>query len=133
MRSDLDRLADILEIAAQLAEVVADGRDVYDASWRQQRLVEHLIGLIGEAAANLPPDYRERHAEVPWASAIATRNRLIHGYFDLNPARTWNTASQAIPLFVAQVEELHRQQSRGERVEEERARWGATSSAPSRD
>lgn len=130
MTSQRDRLADILDIAAQLAEVIADGRAAYDASWRQQRLVEHLIELIGEAAANLPADYRARHPEVPWASAIATRNRLIHGYFDLNPARTWNTATQDIPPFVALIGRLHRQQSCDECVEEERATWGGTSPAP---
>jgi len=129
VRSPRDRLADILDIAAQLEEVVADGRAVYDASWRQQRLVEHLIELIGEAAANLPADYRARHPEVPWASAIATRNRLIHGYFDLNPVRTWNTAAQDIPEFLAQVAELHRRQSSGQGGEDERATWGSAPSA----
>ncbi len=50
------------------------------------------IEIPGEAASKLPQDFRSRHDSVEWAKIIGTRNRLIHGYDDVNPAMVWDVA-----------------------------------------
>lgn len=49
-------------------------RMVYDATLRN-------IELIGEAATHVPDTVRQAHSHIPWRLVIATRNRLIHGYW----------------------------------------------------
>jgi uncharacterized protein with HEPN domain len=43
-----------------------------------------LLEIIGEAANSLSKEYQLKNMEVPWRKLIAMRNRLIHGYFDIN-------------------------------------------------
>ncbi|MBA2575173.1 MAG: DUF86 domain-containing protein [Euzebyaceae bacterium] len=39
----------------------------------------------------LSAELRDADPEAAWPSAVDMRNRLIHGYFDLNPDRIWDT------------------------------------------
>lgn len=43
--------------------------------------LERAIEILGEAAARVPQDWRERHPDVSWREMIGTRNRLAHAYF----------------------------------------------------
>ncbi len=38
------------------------------------------IEIIGEAAANVSSEYRERHPQIPWADIIGMRNLLEHRF-----------------------------------------------------
>ena len=68
-----------------------------------QDAVIRNLEIIGEACANLTPEFRDSHSEVPWLKASAIRNRLVHGYFDVDLSVVWQTAREALPPFVAQV------------------------------
>jgi len=54
-----------------------------------QHICVHCLELLGEAASQLPPEFRGEHPDLPWAAITAMRNRLIHGYFDLELAFVW--------------------------------------------
>jgi len=56
------------------------------------------LEMIGEAAARVSEAFKREHPGVPWAALIATRNRLIHGYFDVDLDIVWNTAHKDLPL-----------------------------------
>jgi len=36
----------------------------------------------------------------------ATRNRLIHGYFDVDPAIVWNIVNQDLPPLISSLEKM---------------------------
>lgn len=55
------------------------------------------LELIGEAASKVSLSFRKKHPQVPWKTIIAMRNRLIHGYFDINLDIVWRTVHQEIP------------------------------------
>lgn len=59
-----------------------------------------VLGIVGEAAAQTTPDFRSRHASIPWAKAIGMRNRLIHGYPDVDLDVLWSTVQEDIPPLV---------------------------------
>jgi uncharacterized protein with HEPN domain len=44
----------------------------------------HAIGIFGEAASKLSPETRASAPEIPWSAIVSMRNRLIHGYFDVD-------------------------------------------------
>ena len=49
-----------------------------------QNAIIKSIEIIGEAASRVSADTREAHPEIPWHEIIGMRNRLVHGYFEVN-------------------------------------------------
>ncbi|MBD3240634.1 MAG: DUF86 domain-containing protein [Chitinivibrionales bacterium] len=40
--------------------------------------IVRAVEVVGEAAAQLTPEYRAAHRNIPWPKIIGMRNRLIH-------------------------------------------------------
>lgn len=70
-----------------------------------------LLEIIGEAAKGVTDECRGRHPEIPWSSMSAMRNRLIHGYFDVDQALVWQTVARELPPLVAQVRQALKSES----------------------
>lgn len=62
--------------------------------------------ILGEAVKRLSPGFRGAHPDVPWSDAARTRDRLIHGYDEVDMDRVWSTAKRSIPAFLSMVEPL---------------------------
>jgi uncharacterized protein with HEPN domain len=65
-----------------------------------------LLEIIGEAANGISASSREKHAEIPWTSIVKMRNRLIHGYFDVDREIVWQTITDDLPLLQKQLEAI---------------------------
>lgn len=63
------------------------------------------IEIVGEAASKVSRDLRAKAPEIPWVDIVAMRNRLIHGYFDINLDVVWQTVTTELPPIVT-VEKL---------------------------
>ncbi len=105
------RLLDYLEHMEQAA-VDARGfvkglnRDEFLEDKRTQQAVIMSLIIIGEVATQV----MERHAafveatpEVPWRNMRGMRNRIAHGYFDINLDVVWNTVQSALPQLLEQL------------------------------
>ena len=100
-----NRLADYLEHMQQAATdacsfIEGQRKEDFTADKRTQQAVILSLLIIGEAATKLLQTYGEfltRHPEVPWSSMKGMRNRLAHGYFDINVDVVWETVSQDLP------------------------------------
>lgn len=68
--------------------------------------VVRLLEIIGEAAKLVSPDLREMHPEIPWSAMVGMRNRLIHGYFDVNYDVVWDTVKSDFPPMIDDLERL---------------------------
>ena len=66
----------------------------------------HLVEIIGEAANRVPEDFQEDHPEIPWAQIIGMRNRLIHGYDDVDLNFLWSVVQDDLPGLIVQLEKL---------------------------
>ena len=64
------------------------------------------ILLIGEAARDIPHDVREAYLDIPWNAIIGTRNRVIHGYRQVDQAILWSIIQDAIPALIPQLQKL---------------------------
>ncbi len=42
-------------------------------------------------------EFTQIHAQVPWRSMRGMRNRIAHGYFDINLDIVWETVQTALP------------------------------------
>jgi uncharacterized protein with HEPN domain len=106
VRSDHQRLADILEAIERIERHTSAGRDEFDASELVQTWVLHHIQIIGEAVRALSPSFRRQHAHVPWPQIIRMRNVLVHAYFGIDRERVWSVVARDLPVLKEQIEEL---------------------------
>ena len=106
-----DRLADYLDhiqVATEQACAYVEGMDKEDflADRRTQQAVILNIVIIGEAATKLLQAYDDflgRHPQVSWRSMKGMRNRIAHGYFDINLDVVWDTVQDALPELLLQL------------------------------
>ncbi len=71
----------------------------------QQAVILNLI-IVGEAATKLlalHEPFLMQHPEVPWRSMKGMRNRIAHGYFDIDLEVVWDTVQTALPRLLAQL------------------------------
>lgn len=64
------------------------------------------VEIIGEAANKISPSLKAAHPDVPWLNIIGMRNRLIHGYFDIDLDRVWDTVTLDLPALVLMLEQI---------------------------
>ena len=65
----------------------------------QQAVVLNLI-TIGEAATRVAREYVDftaTHPEIPWAQMRGMRNRMAHGYFEIDLNIVWDTVQSSLP------------------------------------
>ena len=64
------------------------------------------IEIIGEAATQITNESRTAHPEIPWSDIVGMRNRLIHGYFDVDLDILWRTVTDFLPPLLAALNQL---------------------------
>lgn len=105
------RLPDYLDHIQQAATdalgfVQGMTQDDFLADKRTQQAVILSLIIIGEAATKVMDGYAEfaqSHEQVPWRSMRGMRNRIAHGYFDINLDVVWNTVQTALPALLQQL------------------------------
>jgi len=65
-----------------------------------------VLEIVGEAANSVSPAFRDRFPHIPWRKMTGLRNRLIHGYFEVNLDIVWDTIREDLPPLVEDLKEL---------------------------
>jgi uncharacterized protein with HEPN domain len=97
MRSNQERLIDILEAIEKIERYVSRGKKAFDSEELLQVWIIHHLQAVGEAASKLGRDFQDGCPEIPWAQIIAMRNILIHDYFAVDLDEVWVAAERDIP------------------------------------
>jgi uncharacterized protein with HEPN domain len=106
LRSDRERLLDILEAVDRIEAQAARGRAAFAGDELTQTAVIRWIEVIGEAARGVSAELRAGHPELPWRQMVAMRNVLIHGYFDIDVDLVWSVVQNDLPKLAAQVRSI---------------------------
>lgn len=64
------------------------------------------IEIIGEAASRISEVTKLKYPDILWQDIIGMRNRLIHGYFDVNVKLVWNTVKNNLPVLNKSLKEI---------------------------
>lgn len=104
MRRELLLISEMID-AAEQAQALVSGVDRSMLASDRQRHDALLwnFTVLGEAAAQLDADVKERFPEVPWARPAQLRNRIVHGYWSIDLEILHTTASDLLPQFTEQL------------------------------
>lgn len=109
-----DRLSDYLDHIRRAAHDACDftkgltKAHFMEDKRTQQAVIMSLI-IIGEAATKImdtSPTFANTHAQIPWRSMRGMRNRIAHGYFDINLDVVWDTVQTALPDLLLQLSSI---------------------------
>lgn len=94
--------------AARLACAYVEGmdKDGFLIDTRTHQAVILNIIVIGELATKLLKDYDrflDQHTDVPWRNMKGMRNRIAHGYFDIDLDVVWETVQTALPQLLSRL------------------------------
>lgn len=107
MRRDEAYLLDML-IAARDAASFVHGMapERFRGSRLHQQAITKALETIGEAAARVSEPTRVTHPEIPWREIIGMRHHLVHGYFEVDLDKMWDTVQNDLPTLIAKLEPL---------------------------
>lgn len=71
-----------------------------------KRAFARSLEVIGEAAKNLSPGFREKYSGVNWRDLTGLSDKLIHHYFGINWNRVWDVVQNIIPDIQGKLEEI---------------------------
>ena len=104
MRSDRERLADILEAIDKIDLYFSRGKQAFESDEMFQVWVVRHLQIIGEAANRVSPETVMRFPEIPWGKMIGMRHVLVHGYFEIDLEIVWSVIEKDLPSLKTQIE-----------------------------
>jgi len=105
--ADQVRLRHMLEAAEKITAFTAGCERVdLDRDEKLALAVVRLMEICGEAAKAIPQSIRDANPHVPWSLIGRTRDRLIHGYFNVDLDIVWQIVTTDIPPLIRAIEEI---------------------------
>lgn len=100
-------LEDILESIQFIEEFTRDldysdfitDRKTFDAVVRN-------LEVIGEAAKNISDKIKSSNEDINWKGMAGMRDKLIHGYFGVDPEIVWETIQNRLPEIEIQIQTI---------------------------
>lgn len=107
LRDDNVRIRHILDAASEAVDLTKDcSRSDLDTDRKLNLSLVRLLEIIGEAARGVSDEFRQVNPDLPWKSMIGMRDRLVHGYFDVNLDVVWETVTDDLPPLVNQLKKI---------------------------
>ena len=95
---DATTLADLIRACSRVVEFTTGIDKIkFDGDTQLISAVSFQIAVLGEAAKRVSGELQSRHPEIPWRKIAGMRDRLIHGYHDIDIEELWNTAIRDVP------------------------------------
>ncbi len=100
-------LRQILSHAQEAVEITRNkNRQDLDIDRLLNLALSRLLEIIGEAANRVPTDVQNQYPELPWLQMIGARNRLIHGYDQVDFDILWSIIKKDLPVLIEQLEKI---------------------------
>jgi uncharacterized protein with HEPN domain len=107
LKPDTIRLRHVIDAANEAMLFIAGKSKADLVTDRKLALaVIKCIEIAGEAASKVTSELRADAPQIPWQDIVAMRNRLTHGYFDINLDIVWKTVTEELPALVAALQKL---------------------------
>lgn len=73
---------------------------------KDKRAFSRSLQIIGEAIKSLPDEFREQYNHIDWKPATGLRDRIVHGYFNVDLEIIWDVINTEIPILKQQIETI---------------------------
>ncbi|MBW2031298.1 MAG: DUF86 domain-containing protein [Deltaproteobacteria bacterium] len=104
---DTVRLRHMLDHAREALDLIKHKRR---EDLRRERMLElslvRLIEIVGEAAARVSAEGQKKYSSIPWPLIVGMRNRLIHGYDQVDLDVLWDTIVYDLPPLITELEKV---------------------------
>ena len=105
-----DFLTQLREAASEVAVFIEGmSKAEFLADSRTQKAVVLNLMIIGETVSRLRQKHRsflELHPDVSWQQMTGMRNRIAHGYFDIDYEIVWETTKHSLPDLVNRLDRI---------------------------
>jgi uncharacterized protein with HEPN domain len=103
-------LDDILD-AMDKAEMFVTGMsyEQFEDDLRTNFAVTRALEIVGEATRRLPVSFREQYPNIPWQDMAGMRDKIIHGYDNVNLRIVWDVVTRDIPDVKPQIQQILRE------------------------
>lgn len=97
-RDYLVYIDDMLD-AMEKAEVAVSGveYDRFVDDFMINFVVVRALEIVGEATKRLPIEFRDQYPAIPWKKMAGMRDRIIHGYDNVNLDVVWQVVQKEVP------------------------------------
>ncbi len=68
--------------------------------------VLHNIQILGEAAKQIPADFRDGNSTIEWEKIIRSRHILVHNYHEIDKEIIWKIIENYLPPLKTSLEEI---------------------------
>ena len=106
---DIDRLATILDYCERIEKNIerfGNSFDVFKDDFAYQDSVKMNLFQIGEQVNHISEECQEQIGEIPWHSIVGLRNRIAHGYDNVNDDRIWDIVIRDIPVLKNKIQDF---------------------------
>ena len=78
-------------------------RSDLDSDRKLNLALVRLLEVVGEAAARVSQAGQDTEPQIPWPAIVGLRNRLIHGYDEVDFDILWDIIQLDLPPLVARL------------------------------
>lgn len=103
----LDHMLEAARLACSYVESMSKENFLADKR-TQQAVILNMI-VLGESATKLlkdRPSFPDQYPDIPWKSIKGMRNRIAHGYFDIDLDIVWDTVRTSVPQLLEHLPQI---------------------------
>ena len=64
------------------------------------------LEILGEAAKNIPEDFKKQHPDIEWKKIAGLRDILAHEYFGVDLAILWDIIETKLPVLKKKISKI---------------------------
>lgn len=99
--NDRTRCIHMLDAAAQAVEFAAGrARGDLETDHMLRRALKDCVQEIGEAAARITDEGRDRVPDIPWTKIVGMRHILVHAYYNVENDTIWKVVVNDLPELI---------------------------------
>ncbi len=99
-------LEHVLQAIARIERFTSGGREIFFTDEMVQSAVIRQFEIVGEAAKNISDELKAAETAIPWRDIAGTRDKLIHGYFNVKLEIVWTVVTRDLGPLKQQIQRI---------------------------